>query len=128
MFKLDDIDHVALTVSNLDKSTKWYQETLGLDRRYQDAWPKQPVMLCVGNTCIALFQAVAATEDSLSPGEAPIGMSHVAFKVNKDNFEQARAELAWKGIKLRFSDHGICHSVYFSDPDGHQIEITTYEV
>ena len=26
------------------------------------------------------------------------------------------------------SDHGACHSVYFDDPDGHQIELTTYEV
>ncbi len=128
MFKLGDIDHVALTVSDLDKSARWYQETLGLEQRYREAWPKQPVMLCAGNTCIALFKAVAATEDSVSPMETPIGMSHVAFKVDRENFEQARAELAWKGVKLRFSNHGICHSVYLSDPDGHQIEITTYEV
>jgi catechol-2,3-dioxygenase len=32
------------------------------------------------------------------------------------------------GIPFEFSDHGIAHSVYISDPDGHRIEITTYEV
>lgn len=127
MFKLENIDHVALTVSNLQHSTKWYQEVLDLERRYEKDWPNEPVMLCVGNTCIALFQAIM-TEDAMSPIEAPIGMSHVAFKVDRENFEQARAELAWRGIKLRYADHGISHSVYLSDPDGHQIEITTYDV
>ena len=30
-------------------------------------------------------------------------------------------------MDARFSDHGISHSVYLNDPDGHQIELTTYE-
>ncbi len=25
-------------------------------------------------------------------------------------------------------DHVMCHSVYFADPDGNNIELTTYEV
>ena len=39
-----------------------------------------------------------------------------------------RRRFGRSGIEFRFSDHGACHSVYFKDPDGHQIELTTYEV
>jgi len=29
---------------------------------------------------------------------------------------------------VEFQNHGIAHSIYFRDPDGHELEITTYEV
>ena len=29
---------------------------------------------------------------------------------------------------MTFSDHGASHSLYFRDPDGHLVELTTYEV
>ena len=32
------------------------------------------------------------------------------------------------GIDFRFEDHGNAHSVYLRDPDGHTIELTTYEL
>ena len=28
---------------------------------------------------------------------------------------------------MHFSDHGLSHSIYLRDPDGHQIELTTYD-
>ena len=31
-------------------------------------------------------------------------------------------------VAITVSDHGIAQTVYISDPDGHRIEITTYEV
>ena len=34
---------------------------------------------------------------------------------------------AWN-IAVSFQDHDICHSIYSADPDGHQLEITTYEL
>jgi catechol-2,3-dioxygenase len=40
----------------------------------------------------------------------------------------AQEELTKRGIAFHFQDHEISHSIYFDDPDGHQIEITTYEV
>jgi catechol-2,3-dioxygenase len=48
--------------------------------------------------------------------------------VDREAFESAQSELSHRGIEFRFSDHGTAHSVYFSDPDGHQLELTTYEV
>ena len=39
-----------------------------------------------------------------------------------------REALARDGVEVHFSDHEISHSIYFADPDGHELELTTYEV
>jgi len=54
-------------------------------------------------------------------------VGHFAFRADRANFETARRELAAKGIVVSYQDHDISHSIYFSDPDGHRLEITTYE-
>lgn len=41
---------------------------------------------------------------------------------------KAQAALRERGIAFQFQDHEVSHSIYFSDPDGHRLEITTYEV
>lgn len=126
MFQLQHIDHIAIAVSDLERSTNWYQQTLGLERRYQDVWPDVPVMLCAGQTCVALFRA--RDDHAASSSQAGGGMRHFAFVVDRDNFEKAQEELPSRGIDVQFQDHDICHSIYLSDPDGYRIEITTYEV
>ena len=55
VFTLQQIDHVALTVTDLEKSIAWYQDVLGLERRYRETWGDCPAMLCAGSTCVALF-------------------------------------------------------------------------
>ena len=55
-------------------------------------------------------------------------MLHLAFRANRGDFLAAQRELEERGIKFEFQDHEISHSIYFRDPDGHQLEITTYEV
>jgi catechol-2,3-dioxygenase len=55
-------------------------------------------------------------------------MRHVAFRVSAVNFARARQQLGARGIGVEFQDHQIAHSIYFHDPDGHQIKLTTYEV
>ncbi|MFQ5853971.1 MAG: VOC family protein [Candidatus Binatia bacterium] len=128
MFKIDHIDHVALTVKDLERSIAWYQEVLGLERRYQEVWGNQPAMLCAGPTCVALFASATATPNAPPDRTNTIVMKHLAFRVDRDNFEQAQAELSRRRIEFSFEDHGISHSIYFRDPDGHEIEITTYQL
>jgi catechol 2,3-dioxygenase-like lactoylglutathione lyase family enzyme len=55
-------------------------------------------------------------------------LRHVAFRVDRASFEEARAELQRAGLDVHFEDHGIARSIYVRDPDGHVIELTTYEV
>lgn len=123
--KISHIDHVALNVRDLERSMKWYQEVLGLERRHEEDWGNYPVVLCAGPTCVALFQTKTSNPEP-APGSNTVGMRHLAFQVDRANFEAAQSELRKRAIDFVFEDHGIAHSIYFTDPDGHQLEITTY--
>ncbi len=128
MLKIDHIDHVAITVSDVERSIKWYQEVLGLERGYQDVWGNCPAMVGTGNTWVALFPCAAVHPDRVSNKKRVITMQHFAFRVDRFNFKWAQDELERRGIAFEFQDHEVCHSIYFLDPDGHEIELTTYEI
>ena len=51
-------------------------------------------------------------------------MLHLAFRADRKNFLSAQEELKGRGIKFEFQDHEISHSIYFRDPDGHQLELS----
>jgi catechol 2,3-dioxygenase-like lactoylglutathione lyase family enzyme len=128
MFRIRHIDHVALTVKDVERSIAWYRDILGLERRHEEAWGGVPAMMYASETGIALFPA--ATQD---PHPAPERrnstiMRHLAFQVDRENFLRAQAELRGRGISFAFEDHQISHSIYLIDPDGYEIELTTYDL
>jgi catechol 2,3-dioxygenase-like lactoylglutathione lyase family enzyme len=123
--QLQGIDHVALAVRDVERAADWYVEVLGLERLHAEEW-KVPVFVGKGDTGIALFPIEDAAGRK-SPDERG-SMLHLAFRTDGAGFTKAREELNKRGIKFRFEDHGIAHSIYFSDPDGINLEITTYEV
>jgi catechol 2,3-dioxygenase-like lactoylglutathione lyase family enzyme len=55
-------------------------------------------------------------------------LRHVAFRTSRRGLEAATSELRDRGIAFEERDYGIAWSVYMPDPDGHLVEITTYEV
>jgi catechol 2,3-dioxygenase-like lactoylglutathione lyase family enzyme len=123
--QLEGIDHVALGVRDIEQSVKWYIEVLGFERLHEGAWNGVPTFIGKGNTGIALFPANHA---ATRPAHREVRMLHLAFRADRENFAAAQHELKKRGIKFEFQDHEISHSIYFRDPDGHQLEITTYEL
>jgi catechol 2,3-dioxygenase-like lactoylglutathione lyase family enzyme len=126
-FQLDGIDHVALAVRDVEASVRWYCDVLGLERRHQEVWGSHPAIVGIGTTSLALFP-VAGPSPQPPPGRDVLAMRHLAFRASRPEFDAARAALASRGITLEQQDHQISQSIYFSDPDGHEIEITTYEI
>jgi catechol 2,3-dioxygenase-like lactoylglutathione lyase family enzyme len=122
--QLEGIDHVALCVRDIERSAKWYIDVLGFERLHQGMWNGVPTFIGKGNTGIALFPA---THEAKRSAQREIRMLHLAFRANRQNFIAAQRELEKRGIKFEFEDHEIAHSIYFRDPDGHALEITTYE-
>jgi catechol 2,3-dioxygenase-like lactoylglutathione lyase family enzyme len=123
--EIAQIDHVAIAVADVERSIDWYRDVLGLERRHAE-WGNEPAMVCAGETCVALFALEGGSEPA--PGRGSVAMRHLAFRVDRDGFERAQEELAERGIQFDFMDHETAHSIYFADPDGHRLEITTYEL
>jgi catechol 2,3-dioxygenase-like lactoylglutathione lyase family enzyme len=123
--QLEGIDHVAMGVRDIERSAKWYIDVLGFERLYEGVWGGMPTFVGKGNTGLALFPA---SQETKAPDRRDIRMLHLAFRANRENFLVAQRELGERGIKFEFQDHEISHSIYFRDPDGHALEITTYDL
>ena len=123
MFKVEGIDHVGLAVRDVQKSVDWYQELFGLERLFQDIWGNFPGVVGIGDTSIAFFPK--NDPDVPLPDGLPI--HHLAFRVDRVNFDAAQEMLREKGIEFEIQDHKIVLSIYFYDPDGHLIELMTYK-
>ena len=120
-FRVEGLDHVALNVADQDASERWYRDVLGLEREHAEAWGDTPVALMAQGSGVALFSAA-------QHGEGGVSVSHVAFRVDRENFEAAQDDLRRRDIAFEIDDHGVSHSIYFLDPDGLKLELTTYEV
>lgn len=116
---VEGLDHVALRVSDRDASAGWYERLLGLRSVHEDVWERVPVML-VGRaeTGLALFQA--------RPG-GRAGFAHLAFRVTPEQYASAKEILAAEAIAFEEQDHTVSRSLYFRDPDGIELELTTYD-
>jgi catechol 2,3-dioxygenase-like lactoylglutathione lyase family enzyme len=136
---LEGIDHVALSVRAVERSAQWYMDVLGFERRHQGMWDGIPAFIGKGTTSIALFpirsnetassaKAAATAAGSTSSARGGVRVLHLAFRANRKNFLAAQEELKQRGIQFEFQDHEISHSIYFRDPDGHNLEITTYDL
>jgi catechol 2,3-dioxygenase-like lactoylglutathione lyase family enzyme len=125
--QLEGIDHVALSVRDIERSAQWYIDVLGFEKRHEGVWHGIPTFIGRGSTAIALFP-VREDESQTQTRPGKSGMLHLAFRADASNFASAQNELKGRGIKFEFEDHEISHSIYFRDPDGHQLEITTYDI
>ena len=122
--RLQRLDHVSLNVSDRARSISWYRDVLGLEPRGEATRDDWPVFLGEFGACLALFQAQSQAPER---AQESTGLRHVAFMVGREDLERAQARLRDHQVRFRFEDHGNAHSVYFSDPDGNVIELTSYE-
>jgi catechol-2,3-dioxygenase len=122
MMRLEQIDHVALRCASVEATREWYISVLGFEPAYVEEPTKIPVFLRLGSTYITLFPQKGNEQAS---GR----VWHVALRARtQSDLQQAQTELQKKGIPFEFRDHEMSHSLYFRDPDGVLLEITTYDV
>lgn len=124
MIKVQGMDHIGLAVKDVQKSVEWYRELFGLERLYEDVWGNFPGVVGIGETSVAFFP----TDDPNIPLPDGLPIHHLAFRVDRANFKSAKETLRQRRIEFEFQDHQIVHSIYFFDPDGHLIELTTYDL
>ena len=123
--KVTEINHVALFVTNLERSRKFYIDILGFEDRTATVHPGQatssnPTMsfLFAGSQGVDLFQA---PRGDVHGGQE---ISHLALSVEAhdiDDIDDVVAVLEAAGVEV--SDRTPRNTVFITDPDRHRIEI-----
>jgi catechol 2,3-dioxygenase-like lactoylglutathione lyase family enzyme len=74
--------------------------------------------------------AAGSRSSRWTPGDPPPAdpLRHVAFRTSRRGLGAAKYELRDRGVEFEERDYGVAWSIYMPDPDGHLVEITTYEV
>jgi catechol 2,3-dioxygenase-like lactoylglutathione lyase family enzyme len=122
--RVGQLDHLTVTSRDPEQSIRFYTEVLGMERSYE--WAGEITMLKAGGTFLAIAYWAKGSDASRQPA---ITVDHFAFRVDRATYEGARAELDAQGVVIDHeSDHGICRSLYFRDPDGHLVELVCYEL
>ena len=119
------LEHVNLTVTDLDRSIAFYCDLLDLHVRWKGPIDDDRLGAHVGDDSfyLALFQATAPGEvihDYLRPG-----VNHFGFVVA--DVEAARERLTELGRTVHLeADYDPGHRIYFFDPDGYEVELVEY--
>ncbi|MGE5213331.1 MAG: VOC family protein [Nitrospirota bacterium] len=102
-FDATDLNHIALTVTDVQRSQKWYEKHLGLKPKGQEGF------LTTGKGWLALFQGEKA------------GLNHYCYSIANYDPDDAVARLNAAGLTFRREDR----RVYFPDPDGIECQVAS---
>jgi catechol 2,3-dioxygenase-like lactoylglutathione lyase family enzyme len=109
---LERTDFVSVPVTDLERSTRFYGETLGLPQSSHGAWPE---FRLGENVFLYLIDPTNIGQEFKGPHT-----SSIALRV--PDVEEARRELESRGVEFRGEtfDSGVCHMAFFTDPDGNE--------
>ncbi len=115
------IGHLHLKVRNLERSLDFYRETLGLTVTERAGEGMAFLSGTAMHHELALQEVGAAAR---TPHRFDTGIYHVAFEAaSREELAGLVERLDARNIPTYLVDHRISWAVYFSDPDGHGIEV-----
>jgi len=114
------LEHVNLTVTDLERSADFYRRLLGLEVRWQGD----------GSLHIGTEQEYLAFFEASADGRAPhdyglVGFNHVGFVVDDLEAARERAEALGTTVHLE-ADYEPGRRIYVTDPDGIEVELVEY--
>jgi catechol 2,3-dioxygenase-like lactoylglutathione lyase family enzyme len=124
-------DHLALPVYDAARTLHFYSEVLQLplvDALSGDDWGGKPWLMMFFGTRSGQLLALCALSGAQPPRPdgLPADVRHFAFSVpSAAEQEHWKVRLREHGIPFSEEDHGTQHSIYFSDPNGIVLEVTT---
>lgn len=120
------LEHVNLTVGNLERTIAFYCELLGFRIRWRGTTADgQPAAHVGDERCyLALFEAAAGAAAHETDYDQ-IGFNHFGLVV--DNLDELRRRLRKLRVEPHFeADYEPGQRLYFFDPDGIEVELVEY--
>ena len=113
MITVERTDFVSVPVTDLERSARFYGETLGLPQVSAGGWPEFQLG---ENVSLYLIDPTNIGQEFAGPHT-----SSIALRVA--DVEEARRELEERGIEFRGEtfDTGVCRMAFFNDPDGNDL-------
>jgi catechol 2,3-dioxygenase-like lactoylglutathione lyase family enzyme len=106
-------DFVSVPVTDIERSTAFYRDALGLPQIGHGAWPEFQLG---ENVSVYLIDPTNMGQSFTAPHS-----SHIALRVA--DVAAARQELEAAGVEFEgeIFDTGVCHMAFFRDPDGNAL-------
>lgn len=106
------LNHITLATTDLPRAVAFYTDGLGMSLDYE--W-ESGAYLSAGSLwlCLSVDARVDAATD----------YTHLAFDIAAEDFAQAKSSLLKAGAKAWKDNRSEGDSFYFTDLDGHQLEL-----
>ena len=118
--KIQGINHLLFSVSDLDKSIKFYQKVLDAKLLVKG---RSTAYFDLNGLWLALNE-----EKSIPRNEIYESYTHLAFTIAENDFDRMHEKLVKLGVNIltgRPRNERDKNSVYFTDPGGHKFEFHT---
>jgi catechol 2,3-dioxygenase-like lactoylglutathione lyase family enzyme len=111
--RVERADFVSVPVRDVERATRFYRDTLGLEQVSEGGWPEFQLG---ENVSLYLIDPTNIGREFSAPHTA-----HIALRV--PDVAETRNELEGRGVEFdgEILDTGVCHMAFFHDPDGNQL-------
>jgi catechol 2,3-dioxygenase-like lactoylglutathione lyase family enzyme len=132
--KIDALDHLVINVADVERTTAWYQNVLGMTLQVSDPGQGRTkrTSLLFGNQKINVRPKDADKVDWFTADHVMAGSDDLCFLTTSTPDEvvahlQALGVAIEEGPVAKQGARGTLRSVYCRDPDGSLIEISSYQ-
>jgi catechol 2,3-dioxygenase-like lactoylglutathione lyase family enzyme len=110
---VEHVDFWAVPVTDMERATTFYRDTLGLEQTSDAGFPE---FRLGDNGFLYLLQLESIGGAFRAPHDA-------GFALRVPDVHEARQELEGRGVEVNgvVLDPGVCQMAFFADPDGNQM-------
>jgi catechol 2,3-dioxygenase-like lactoylglutathione lyase family enzyme len=129
MSSIRGLGEVVLWVHDMEKSLKFYRDTLGL-RQMSTPDMRGAIFLQAGPEVVHCPQQLVLIplpegSEAFPSERSKRTMHHLGLEIDADAFDDEGARLKAEGLDVRYGEHPFLQlrGMYIDDPDGNEVEL-----